>query len=373
MLVGPNGAGKTAVLEAVLHLATGSSHRTSADAVLVRHGAETATAQGRVVQDDRLAVLERQVRAGGARVRLDGRAVRPREVAGLLRAVLASPEDLELVRGEPAVRRRLWDDLAVARRPTVAGARADVERALRQRAQLLRSARAVPRAARPAALATLEAWDAQLLPAAAELVRARLDVLAEVAGPVAEAAAGLGLDPLVLRPHLSWVDDEAVGPDDGPAADEGEDEGRAGAALAVPRPDEVEGLLAAALERRRDVDLDRGATTVGPHRDDLLLELGGGPARTWASQGQARGVALALRLGSHRLLGDDGREAVLLLDDVFADLDVLRRERLAERCAATEQVLLTATDATGVVEGLHARTWQVEVGGVEPSARRPAG
>ena len=338
-LVGPNGQGKTNLVEAVGYLATLGSHRVATDAPLVRLGAERAVVRGQVVRDDRQLLVEIEITPGRAnRARVNrGPVPRPRDVLGILRSVLFAPEDLALVKGDPAERRRFLDDLLVSRAPRYAGVRADYDRVLKQRNALLRSG--AGRRVEQVDLRTLEVWDSHLAAAGGELLAGRIDLVD-------------ALRPLVDKAYQSVS--EAGFASSGPATVDyrssvGED---------VPLVADKDLLAAAMLERmasERKAELDRGLSLVGPHRDELVLKLGPLPARGYASHGESWSFALALRLASYDLLraeSDAGGEPVLVLDDVFAELDDHRRDRLAGMVAGAEQVLVTAAVPSDVPEGL---------------------
>lgn len=326
VLVGANGQGKTNLVEALGYVATLSSHRVATDAPLVRSGAERAVVRTAVVADGRELRVEMEINPGRAnRARLNGAVLpRPREVLGALRTVLFAPEDLAIVRGDPGERRRFLDDLVVARTPRLAGVRADYERVLKQRAALLKSAGAARRAGD---LGTLDVWDGHLASHGAQLLAARLAAL-QALRPHAAAAYALvaaGSAPLTMRyaGTLPGLDGDG----------------------AVPDVAELEAALAGELVRLRPAELDRGVNLVGPHRDDLDLGIGELPVRGYASHGEGWSVALALRLGGYELLRSDalpGGDPVLVLDDVFAELDSERREQLALVASKAEQAIVTA-------------------------------
>jgi len=335
--VGPNGQGKTNLVEAVGYLATLGSHRVAQDAPLVRLGAERAVVRGQVVRGDRALLVELEIVPGRAnRARVNRSPVtRPREVLGILRSVLFAPEDLALVKGDPAERRRFLDELLVLQAPRYAAVRADYDRVLRQRNALLKSASAARRG-RPGDvdLSTLEVWDAHLATAGAELLAGRL-ALVEGLQPLVGAAYAAVADETTGRPGVTTAGPATIAyrssvEGDGPST------GDRGAL--------AEWLLAALTDVRRQ-ELDRGVSLVGPHRDELVLTLGPLPAKGYASHGESWSFALALRLAAYDLLrgeAGDGGEPVLVLDDVFAELDDHRRERLAALVAGAEQVLVTA-------------------------------
>ena len=337
-LVGPNGQGKTNLVEAIGYLATLGSHRVAQDAPLVRLGAERAVVRGQVVREDRQLLVELEITPGRAnRARVNRAAVpRPRDVLGILRSVLFAPEDLALVKGDPAERRRFLDDLLVARTPRFAGVRADYDRVLKQRNALLKSG---GRRADQVDLRTLEVWDSHLAAAGGELLAGRLDLV--------EA-----LRPLVDKAYQSVS--ESGFASSGPATVDY----RSSVGADVPLVADKELLAAAMLDRiaaERRAELERGLSLVGPHRDELVLKLGPMPARGYASHGESWSFALALRLASYDLLraeADAGGEPVLVLDDVFAELDDHRRDRLAAMVGGAEQVLVTAAVPGDVPEEL---------------------
>ncbi|MFJ3974555.1 DNA replication/repair protein RecF [Streptomyces sp. NPDC090021] len=345
--VGPNGQGKTNLVEAVGYLATLGSHRVSSDAPLVRMGADRAVIRAAVAQGERRQLVELELNPGRAnRARINRSSqVRPRDVLGIVRTVLFAPEDLALVKGDPGERRKFLDELVTARSPRMAGVRSDYERVLKQRNTLLKSAAMARRhggrqgaAGRSsgADLSTLDVWDQHLARAGAELLAQRLDLIATLL-PLADKAyeqLAPGGGPLGLAYKCS--------------AGEPVDSGAARTREALYE------VLLAALGEVRGQEIERGVTLVGPHRDDVALRLGDLPAKGYASHGESWSYALALRLASYELLRSEGSEPVLILDDVFAELDARRRERLAELVAPGEQVLVTAAvddDVPGVLVG----------------------
>jgi DNA replication and repair protein RecF len=352
VLVGPNGYGKTNLIEALGYVATLGSHRVATDAPLVRAGASRAVVRCAVVHDERELLVELEIVPGKAnRARL-GRAPvsKARDVIGALRMVLFAPEDLALVRGDPAERRRYLDDLLVQRQPRFAGVRADYERVLKQRNALLRTAYLARKVGgtggRTADLSTLEVWETHLARHGAELVLGRIDLCAGLAPHVAKAydavSAGRG-EARVGYDARSWL---VTDPADSPPPSAASPEPLTRAA--------IEARLAAALGEARQSEIERGVTLVGPHRDDVTLTLGDLPVKGYASHGESWSFALALRLAAFELLRAEGIEPVLVLDDVFAELDAGRRERLAELVADASQVLVTcavAADVPGCLTG----------------------
>jgi DNA replication and repair protein RecF len=346
VLVGQNGMGKTNLVEAVGYVATLDSHRVATDAPLVRAGAASAVIRCAVVHDGRELLVELEIVPGKAnRARLNRSPVRrPREVLGALRMVLFAPEDLELVRGDPSERRRYLDDLLVARLPRYSGVRADYDRVVKQRNALLRTAYLTRKVGgtRGQDLSTLAVWDAHLARHGAELLAGRL-----------ELAAALG-------PHLTKAYDAVAA---GRSAATIQYASRLGESLTTDRPALEEALLAS-LAERRTAEIERGTTLVGPHRDDLHLMLGDLPAKGYASHGESWSFALALRLAAYDLLRSEGIEPVLVLDDVFAELDSGRRERLAALVADAAQLLVTCAVPEDVPAALSGARFDVQAGTV---------
>ena len=373
-LVGLNGQGKTNLAEALGYLATLSSHRVATDAPLVRFGAAQAVVRGAVVRDGRETMVELEITPGRAnRARLNRSPLaRPRDVLGTLRTVLFAPEDLALVKGDPGERRRFLDDLLVARQPRWAGVRADYDKIVKQRGALLKSAAPVlrrggRRPARPAyvegsdaaaerdsALATLDVWDSQLAQVGSHLLYARLRLLRD------------------LGPYLGKAYDEvSAGQSDARVAYKSSLREQTAARLAageVPEVEELAGEVLASLAEVRAQEIERGVCLVGPHRDDMVLTLGELPAKGYASHGESWSFALGLKLAAFQLLRHDlGDDPVLVLDDVFAELDTGRRERLAAMVADCEQVIITAAVPADVPAGLVGRTYAVTLGSVNLS------
>ncbi|WP_439937700.1 DNA replication/repair protein RecF [Nocardia sp. N13] len=347
--IGRNGQGKTNLVEAIDYLSRLSSHRVATDAPLVRAGADQAIVRASVVKEGRTALLEVELNPGRAnRARINRSPLpRPREIIGLVRTVVFAPDDLTLVKGDPSDRRKLLDDLLVMRTPRLAGVRSDYDRILRQRNSLLKTAGVARGSSRDAALSTLEIWDDNLARVGGELLAARLrlvDDLRPYLGKAYEAVArGASRDDADLDYRAS------IDLPSGPLVDE-----------VAQRPsrdqDELSGALLEAIAARRKEELDRGISLVGPHRDELLLTLGDGdlrlPVKGYASHGESWSFALALRLASYDLLRADGDDPILVLDDVFAELDAERRSQLAQLVAGAEQVLVTAAVAADVPASL---------------------
>ena len=343
VFVGPNGYGKTNLVEALWYSTTLGSHRVGTDAPLIRAGAPRAIISTIVVNEGRECAVDLEIVTGRAnKARLNRSPVRStREVVGVLQAVLFAPEDLALVRGDPADRRRYLDDLATVRRPTVAGVRADYDKVLRQRTALLKSLSGERHRSDHSALDTLDVWDSRLAEYGAQLMAARIDLISQLAPEVEKAyqllAPGSRPASISYRANLD--------------ADLDDDADRA--------------LLEAAcwqrFRLRRTAELERGMCLVGPHRDDLELRLGDQLAKGFASHGESWSFAVALRLAAYELLRADGSEPVLLLDDVFAELDAGRRRALAAVAESAEQVLVTAAVLEDVPAGWDARRVMIDL------------
>ena len=349
-LVGPNGQGKTNLVEAIGYVATLSSHRVATDAPLIRLGADRAVIRAAVSRDERQTLVELELNPGRAnRARINRAPVpRAREVLGVLRTVLFAPEDLALVKGDPSDRRRFLDDLLVARTPRYAGVRADYDRVLKQRNALLKSSYNARRGGGD--LATLDVWDSHLSRAGAELLAGRIELVD-------------ALSPLVDKSY------DAIADSGGPAVIDYKCSLGPDVPLVVDR-DLLAAALLSELSRMRPAELERGVSLVGPHRDDLTLRLGELPAKGYASHGECWSYALALRLASYDLMREDGDgvagggDPVLVLDDVFAELDDRRRDRLAELVARADQVLVTAAVPGDVPEALAGARFDVMAGEV---------
>jgi DNA replication and repair protein RecF len=346
VFTGANGQGKTNLVEAVEYLATLGSHRVASEAPLIRAGAQRSVVRARVAagrEDDRSLLLEVELISGKANKASLNRAPlrRSRDLLGALRVVLFSPEDLDFVKGEPSDRRRFIDELTVARWPRLAGVRADYDRVLRQRSTLLKSLSGRgSRAVTADASATLDVWDSQLASFGAEIVAARLATLADLGPLLAEAYADIAptnnLATATYKSSTEVAQELSVG--------------------------ELVTVLTERMRQRRGEEIARGQCLVGPHRDDIALSLGELPAKGYASHGESWSFALALRLAAFALLRLDGIEPVLILDDVFAELDETRRDRLAGLVGAAEQVLITAAVAADVPSSLNGKHFTVRSG-----------
>jgi DNA replication and repair protein RecF len=348
--IGRNGQGKTNLVEAIDYLARLTSHRVASDTPLVRQGCDQAVVRALVVRDERQALLEVELNPGRSnRARINKSPLpRSRELIGMVRTVLFSPEDQALVKGDPSDRRRFLDDLLVLRAPRYAGVRSDYDRVLRQRNSLLKTAGAARRGGSQSraesALSTLSVWNSHLARTGAELLAGRLALVEELKPLVGKAyeavARGASRADTTIGYRSSFELPEAT------TKELEEYDG------SLPDRERLAEAILAEVEHRRPDELDRGISLVGPHRDELVLMLGGLPVKGYASHGETWSFALALRLASYELLRAGGDDPILILDDVFAELDTERRRRLAEMVSDAEQVLVTAAVPADVPEAL---------------------
>jgi len=346
--IGRNGQGKTNLVEAIDYLSRLSSHRVASEIPLIKAGAAQAIVRAAVVKDGRTAVIEVELHPGKSNKGRINKSTLPRvrDLIGLVRTVVFSPDDLTLVKGDPSDRRRFLDDLLVLRTPRLSGILSDFERILRQRSTLLKTAGHARRGSsgQDSALSTLDVWDAQLARVGSELLVERL-ALVELLRPYVGSAysmlaKGATRDDAGLEYKSSFELPDSITANPS-TADRGT----------------VTQALLDELQRRRNDELDRGMCLVGPHRDDLVLSLGDAagsrlPVKGYASHGESWSFALALRLASYDLLRADGDDPILILDDVFAELDTDRRAHLAALVADAEQVLVTAAVADDVPQAL---------------------
>ncbi len=346
--IGANGQGKTNLVEAIDYVSRLDSHRVSSDTPLVRATADGPAERGvvrvEVVRGDRTALLELEITPGRAnRARVNRAALpRVRDLVGILRTVTFSPEDLSLVKGDPSDRRRFLDGLLVLRAPRLAGVKADYDRVLRQRNTLLKSARSN----RHADLSTLDIWDDKLVTLGGELVSARMALLEDLGPHLTESYLTVAANAASDRREITA-------------------EYRPSVTLGGGSPHDVAEALRAGLQERRKDERDRGITLVGPHRDDVHLAIGVLPAKGYASHGESWSLSLALRLASFSVLRDDDEDdPVLILDDVFAELDEGRRDQLATLVESAEQVLVTAAVADDVPKNLLGTRFRVDSGTV---------
>lgn len=356
VLLGSNGQGKTNLVEAVSYLSAFSSHRVSAEQALVRLplSADEAQPGGAVVRvrlvtaGERETVIELEIVRGKAnRAKVNRTQVRPREVLGLLKSVVFSPEDLQIVRGDPQVRRQFLDDLLIQQHPLIAQVKSDFDKVARQRAALMKSAQSQLRRGFTPDFSTVEVWDDTFAQLSAQLSLARVGLVEELRGPAAHAYEEIGGSPRKL--DIEFLASQGNCPVDGDVAT-------------------IAGELKEILASSRMKEAERGVNLFGAHRDDLKLTLGGMPVKGYASHGETWSVALSLRLGAFELLSRDGDTPILILDDVFAELDSSRRAGLTRMITEAEQVLITAAVADDVPQELHAQVhavhWDPELGTV---------
>ncbi|ELT45320.1 DNA replication/repair protein RecF [Arthrobacter nitrophenolicus] len=376
VLVGYNGIGKTNLMEAIGYLATLSSHRVSSDAPLLRFGTDRALVRARLVRGDQTTILELEINAGRAnRGRINrSNPVRARDLLGICQTVLFAPEDLALVKGDPANRRRFLDELLASLIPHHAATRSDYDRVLKQRNALLKSARSGKFTSGHEA--TLDVWDQHMARAGAELLHARLELVERLRPHLARAYAELTdaskpADATYRSTLQNQMDDDGA-----PLA--GAPRGVPGDAVGTEdlRRLSVEQLTeryVLAFAESRKKELERGISLVGPHRDELELVLGQAPAKGYASHGETWSMCLSLRLASYYVMLDDARTGgsapILILDDVFAELDVQRRRKLAAIVSGAEQVLVTAAVDADIPEELSGRRVKVIPGGIDEQGR----
>jgi DNA replication and repair protein RecF len=364
LIVGSNGQGKTNLVEALGYLSILGSHRVSTDQPMIRQGADAAIIRARISHEEREVLAEIQLnRSGANRAQLNKVAVRPRELQRVFSRVLFAPEDLALVRAEPSIRRRYLDDLLGQSSPRMGAVIADYERVLRQRNTLLKTARGAPRSTQ---LDTLGVWDEKLIALGSEIVVARSQLVDALTPDVAEAYSAIaGSEHNVeLASFLSITGSDAE-------SDQTADSRATSQSLDLHSPrdlDSVQEQFAAALARVRRTELDRGLTLVGPHRDDLGIQLNGLTARTHASHGESWSLALALKLASASVLRRESTvgDPVIILDDVFAELDESRRSRLASAVAGFEQLLITAAVRADVPAELASNVIGIRAGALVP-------
>jgi len=371
LFVGSNGQGKTNLVESLGYLSSLGSHRVSVDHAMIRAGQNAAIVRARLEHDARELLVEVQInRSSANRAQVNRSVIKPRELPRYFSSVLFAPEDLALIRGEPSGRRRFLDQLLVARTPRLAGVQSDYERVLKQRNTLLKSARA--QGLRGANLSTLDIWDERLVELGSELIAERValvgrlhplvvDAYRSIAGADHRPALGNRLSVLSAHPDADEQGDDGFAVPEGTTKD------------ALTR-EVIAGLFREGLARVRRQELERGLTLIGPHRDDLVFELNGLPAKGYASHGESWSYALSLKLSAAALLRVESPtgDPVVILDDVFAELDEARRQRLALAVADYEQVLITAAVYDDVPPSLTPHTVRISAGTiVDPSVPFP--
>lgn len=360
---GANGQGKTNLVEAIAFLGSLKSHRVSQDAALVRFGCPQAIVRAELTHGQRRLPIDVEINKSGTnRARVHDSVVKARELPRFFTSVIFAPEDLSLVRGDPSGRRAFLDDLLAIHSPRFAETIARYERVLKQRNSLLRSAKAqrIP----VDQLGTLAVWDDQLVELGTKIIVGRLDIVER------------------LRPHLASAYQALVGADHGADVsmritaladssslmDEDDDGGQRGGEITV---DALQQRFRERLQDARERELDRGVTLVGPHRDDATFWLNGLPARVTASHGESWSYALSLKLASAQLIRNESRtgDPVLILDDVFAELDQNRRERLANAVGDFEQVLITCAVLNDIPPALREQRIRIHAGTIAAEAQ----
>lgn len=364
VFLGANGQGKTNLIEAIAYLSTFSSHRVSAESSLVRIplDAEERPPAGAFVrvktalEDDRSQVLELEIVRGKAnRARINRTNVKPKDILGLVRTVVFAPEDLQIIRGDPSVRRAFLDDIAVQIHPLYSQTKSDFDKVARQRAALIKQAQVALRRGRVPDISTLSVWDERFAELSSQVTAMRASLVRRLSDPVATAYDDVADSPRHLALSMDASIDRKIGtnPDDSTSAD-------------LENVEAQTQRLLAALERLQDQEMERGVNLVGAHRDDLSLCLGHMPVKGFASHGESWSVGLALRLGAFDLLADDGETPILILDDVFAELDTKRRAGLTTRMDKADQVLITAAVEGDIPPELDAHivkvAWSVDNG-----------
>ncbi|MDD7385162.1 MAG: DNA replication/repair protein RecF [Actinomycetaceae bacterium] len=403
-LIGENGQGKTNIVEAINYLATLSSHRVSSDSAMIRQGSNAAVIRARVIHDvpgtpdarqgvgqassgvegtsgakpaganssaAQATTLDVEIYAGHAnRARINRGAVRPPEILGIVRSVLFSPDDLDLVRGDPQVRRSFLDSVMVQLHPRLASIASDYHKISVQRAALLKKLRAAQHAGRHVDLDALDAFSEPLVNLGSELTAARAQIISGLRPFVADFYARLTPHPAAARlAYRASVDASGV---DLPRGEDFALHPESAEASLLHHDSVLQDVQAVRaqfrnlIEMRQKEEIDRGINLVGPHRDDMVLWLDSLPARGYASHGESWSFALALRMASWELLRTDESgmwagedEPILILDDVFAELDSRRRSRLADIVQHATQVFITAAVGDDVPDSLAAHTFTV--------------
>ena len=356
LLLGSNGQGKTNLVEAINFFGSLSSHRVAGLSPLIKQGEETAIISLELAHDDRELLLEFELNSDSSnRARLNKSPVaKPKDILGYLNSVIFAPEDLDIVKRDPTNRRAFIDQLIIQFTPRMLGVYSDYERVLKQRNTLLKSARAT--GTKGSALSTLSAWDESLVSLGSEIIAARVSIAQKLEpGLIAnyQAIAKSNNEPKMFI-KSSIIGTAAIDSEDSDSAEY----------LATTDREQIAQLFRETLERTRPKELERGITLVGPHRDDLVLILGSLPAKGYASHGESWSYALALRLASLEILRGESRlgDPILILDDVFAELDTDRRAKLAELVLGNEQVIITAAVIEDVPEALSAKRFSVVAG-----------
>ena len=331
IFIGENGEGKTNIVEAIMYLALLSSHRISTDAPLIKLGAERGYIRAKVSDQDRDTLIELENNNGKTkREKVNQNPVRSqRAISGIVKAICFSPEDLDLVRGDPSERRSFLDHLLIQRNPRLGGVISDYEKALKQRNTLLKAR---------APESTLAPWNEHLANFGGEIIAARLKLIRELIPHLMNSYENISVKKQPSLEYKSNLDN-----------------------LTEDKEDNKSEILRK-IEEVGFQERERGVSLVGPHRDDLLLNLGEHPVKGFASHGESWSIALSLRLASYQLLKADGDNPILILDDVFSELDEKRRERLVALTNTAEQTLITVAVANDLPSELTGSRYQVANG-----------
>ena len=345
ILVGSNGQGKTNIVEAIYYLATLTSHRVASDQPLVLAGQDSAVIRARFMEEDRAVNIDVEISPGKTNRANINRSATPRvrDILGIIRAVMFAPEDLSLVKGDPSDRRKFLDETLIQRSPRFAGVKADYEKVLKQRNALLRSPN------KDNIDSTLDVWNEQLVRIGTEIIHSRLALLSDLTPFFSQRYAAIsGGEQAVSSSVISL--------------------GYQSKYLSSTElsPLEIASEFTAALHDRKKDELIRGVTLVGPHRDDFFITLGDLPLKGFASHGESWSAALGLRIASADVLRSDGVEPIIILDDVFAELDTLRRETLAELITDAPQVFITAAVESDIPQSMGGKRYLVSKGNVVP-------
>ena len=356
LLYGSNGQGKTNLVEAINFFASLDSHRVAGHSPLIKHGEKTAIISLELSHEDRTMLLEFEINSDSAnRARLNKSPLaKTKDVLGYLNSVIFSPEDLDIVKRDPSNRRAFMDQLIIQFNPRMHGVYSDYERVLKQRNTLLKSARAT--GTQGDALSTLFSWDQSLVKTGSEIIAARVSIIQKLLPGLKSNYAKIADSNNQPTMHIksSILGDTATD----------FDEPSEGQTLEITDREEIAGLFSSKLEQVKAKELERGITLVGPHRDDLVLMLGQLPAKGYASHGESWSYALALKLAALEILKQESRlgDPILILDDVFAELDKARREKLSELVQGNEQVIITAAVIEDVPQSLIAARYKVLAG-----------
>ena len=331
IFVGKNGEGKTNIAEAVLYLTFLSSHRASGNTPLIKLGNQSAYIRAKVKYPEREILVELEINTDKAnRAKVNQNQVRSqKEIFGIVQTIYFSPEDLDIVRGDPSERRRFIDQLLTLRSPRIAGVISDYERAVKQRNSLLKTR---------APMDALNPWDKQVAELGGELITLRMLALDELKPIFNQVYKDISDTKPAEIVYKSSIENPSL------------------------NQDENSEKIMERLVNNRGAELDRGLTLTGPHRDDLLLILGDHLVKGYASHGESWSIALSLKLATYNLLRSDGLSPILILDDVFSELDEERRERLAEIAKGANQTIITVAVENDLPKSITGTKYLVRAG-----------